>query len=206
MLNLKNYHVPGVTNRKLSDRRVGPFMIEDMYGKQACKLALPKHWKIHPVISIADLEPLPDRGPVRSWQDASNVSMDPRQDFDDVILSLAWDCINAREWKNLIFQTISTNFSYTSRPLRQFIQTSLVRASRYPPSSSALSLLPSRLGYLEEERCRKRNEIRDREGEGRERKREEQVTFPPCLSTSIKGLFWSGFNLNFFIQTRSVWA
>lgn len=60
MLNLKNYYVPGVTNRKLSDRRVGPFMIEDIYGKQACKLALPKHWKIHPVISIADLEPLPE--------------------------------------------------------------------------------------------------------------------------------------------------
>lgn len=60
MLNLKNYHIPGVTNRKLSDRRVGPFAIEDMYGKLACKLALPKHWKIHPVISIADLEPLPE--------------------------------------------------------------------------------------------------------------------------------------------------
>lgn len=60
MLNLKNYHVPGVTNRKLTDRRVGPFPIEEMYGKQACKLTLPKHWKIHPVISIADLEPLPD--------------------------------------------------------------------------------------------------------------------------------------------------
>lgn len=60
MLNLRNYHVPGVTNRKLSDRRVGPFMIEEMVGKQACKLALPKHWRIHPVISIADLEPLPE--------------------------------------------------------------------------------------------------------------------------------------------------
>lgn len=35
----------------------------------------------------------------------------------------------------------------------------------------------------------KRNEIRGREGEGRERKREEQVKFPLCLSTSIKGHF-----------------
>lgn len=37
----------------------------------------------------------------------------------------------------------------------------------------AFSLLSSRLGYLEEERLRKRNEIRDRKGEKRERKREE---------------------------------
>lgn len=43
MLNLKNYYILGVTNRKLSDRRVGPFAIEDIYGKLACKLVLPKH-------------------------------------------------------------------------------------------------------------------------------------------------------------------
>lgn len=43
MLNLKNYYVPGVTNRKLTDRRVGPFLIEEIYGKQACKLTLLKY-------------------------------------------------------------------------------------------------------------------------------------------------------------------
>lgn len=43
MLNLRNYYVPRVTNRKLSDRQVGPFIIEEIVGKQAYKLVLPKH-------------------------------------------------------------------------------------------------------------------------------------------------------------------
>lgn len=60
ILNLKNYYIPGVTNRKLSDRRVGPFAIEDIYSRLVYKLALPKHQKIYPVISIADLELLPE--------------------------------------------------------------------------------------------------------------------------------------------------
>lgn len=42
-MNLKNYYVSGVTNYKLTDRRVGPFLIEEMYGKQAYKLTLLKH-------------------------------------------------------------------------------------------------------------------------------------------------------------------
>lgn len=57
MLNLKYYYVPGVTNRKLSDRRVGPFRIKYIQGKLVCKLALSKYQKIYLVILIADLEP-----------------------------------------------------------------------------------------------------------------------------------------------------
>lgn len=56
ILNLKNYYILGVTNCKLSDRRVGPFAIEDIYGKLAYKLVLLKYQKIYLVISIADLE------------------------------------------------------------------------------------------------------------------------------------------------------
>lgn len=43
MLNLKNYYVLGITNRKLSDRRVRLFIIEDIYRKQVYKLALLKY-------------------------------------------------------------------------------------------------------------------------------------------------------------------
>lgn len=33
MLNLRNYYVPRVINRKLSDRQVGLFIIEEIVGK-----------------------------------------------------------------------------------------------------------------------------------------------------------------------------
>ncbi len=46
-------------NRKLSEPRVGPFVIKRTVGRLACELELPKTWKIHPVVSIAELEPLP---------------------------------------------------------------------------------------------------------------------------------------------------
>jgi len=58
-LRLQNYNVPGMTNRKLTEKRVGPFPIKRMVGRLACELELPKNWKIHPVISIAELEPTP---------------------------------------------------------------------------------------------------------------------------------------------------
>lgn len=56
ILNLKNYYIPRVTNRKLSDRRIGPFAIKDIYSRLVYRLALPKHQKIYPIISITDLE------------------------------------------------------------------------------------------------------------------------------------------------------
>lgn len=43
MLNLRNYYIPRVTNRKLSDRRIGLFIIEEIVGKQAYKLVLLKY-------------------------------------------------------------------------------------------------------------------------------------------------------------------
>lgn len=59
----------------------------------------------------------------------------------------------------------------------------------------AFSLLSSRLGYLEESRLRKRN--KSEIGRERERGEERRVS---NVSTSTKGLFWSGFNLNFYIH------
>lgn len=57
---------------------------------------------------------------------------------------------------------------------------------------AAFSLLSSRLRYLEESRLRKRNKLETE----RERGEERRVS---NVSTSTKGLFWSGFNLNFYI-------
>jgi hypothetical protein len=42
---------------KLSRQRTGPFKILERVGRLAYRLELPLHWRIHPVISIAHLEP-----------------------------------------------------------------------------------------------------------------------------------------------------
>jgi len=62
-LRMQNYNVPGMKNRKLTEKRVGPFTIKRIVGRLACKLDLPNNWKIHPVISIAELEPAPQDDP-----------------------------------------------------------------------------------------------------------------------------------------------
>ena len=53
------YSIPGV-NPKLSNQRVGPFKIVKKVGNLAYRLDLPEIMRIHPVISIAQLEPAPD--------------------------------------------------------------------------------------------------------------------------------------------------
>jgi len=58
-LKLDNYNIPGMVNRKLTEKRVGPFLIKKMIGDLACELELPSNWGIHPVISIVELEPVP---------------------------------------------------------------------------------------------------------------------------------------------------
>ena len=51
------YSISGLTNRKLSQQRIGPFKILAKVGQLAYKLELPPIMRIHPVISIAQLEP-----------------------------------------------------------------------------------------------------------------------------------------------------
>ena len=53
----QGYKVPGITNRKLSQQRVGPFIVKRKVGQLAFDLDLPPVMRIHPVISIAQLEP-----------------------------------------------------------------------------------------------------------------------------------------------------
>ena len=55
----RGYKIPGLDNRKLSHQRVGPFTIKKAVGPLAYELDLPPTMQIHPVISIAHLEPLP---------------------------------------------------------------------------------------------------------------------------------------------------
>jgi hypothetical protein len=51
------YHLPTTTSHKLSPQRVGPFTILRVVSRLAYELEIPRTWKIHPVISVAHLEP-----------------------------------------------------------------------------------------------------------------------------------------------------
>jgi transposase InsO family protein len=53
----KGYSIPTVVNKKLSPQYAGPFEILERVGRLAYRLKLPQHWTVHPVISIAHLEP-----------------------------------------------------------------------------------------------------------------------------------------------------
>ena len=57
----KGYLIPANAGVKkvLSQQYVGPFDIIRRVGSQAYKLRLPDYWRIHPVISVAMLEPAP---------------------------------------------------------------------------------------------------------------------------------------------------
>lgn len=57
----KGYSIPstiGVT-KKLTQQYAGPFKVLAKVGRLAYKLKIPTHWTIHPVFSIAQLEPCP---------------------------------------------------------------------------------------------------------------------------------------------------
>lgn len=58
----KGYLIPssfGVT-KKLTQQYVGSFQIVERVGQLAYKFGMPEDWKIHPVFSVAQLEPPPD--------------------------------------------------------------------------------------------------------------------------------------------------
>ena len=58
----KGYEIPstlGIT-KKLTDQYVGPFKVLEKIGKLAYRLDVPDHWRIHPVFTVAQLEPAPD--------------------------------------------------------------------------------------------------------------------------------------------------
>jgi hypothetical protein len=53
----KGYKLRGVPKAKLGFQRVGPFPVLAKVRSLAYKLQLPEGWRIHPVISVAQLEP-----------------------------------------------------------------------------------------------------------------------------------------------------
>jgi hypothetical protein len=57
----RGYNIPSIKclGPKLSQQYVGPFRVKEKVGPLAYKLNLPLRWRIHPVFTIAQLEPCP---------------------------------------------------------------------------------------------------------------------------------------------------
>jgi hypothetical protein len=53
------YSVPGIVSPKLGPQRVGPFLVTEMVGPNACRVDIPTDWKIWPVISVRHLVKAP---------------------------------------------------------------------------------------------------------------------------------------------------
>ena len=71
----QGYSLPGHPNRKMSNQRCGPFLVKRRVGRLAYELELPDNWRIHPVISIAQLESYPGPDPYGR----------PRPDYPDSV-------------------------------------------------------------------------------------------------------------------------
>ncbi|SLM36777.1 reverse partial [Lasallia pustulata] len=56
----RGYNLSGLKNPKLSNQHAGPFKILKKIDKLAYRLEIPRTMQIHPVISIAHLEPCPN--------------------------------------------------------------------------------------------------------------------------------------------------
>lgn len=53
------YQLPGRPNKKVSQQRCGPFLVKRRVGRLAYELELPPAWRVHPIIFVAQLEPVP---------------------------------------------------------------------------------------------------------------------------------------------------
>jgi hypothetical protein len=81
------YKMRGVPKQKLGFQRVGPFRVVDKVGRLAYKLEFPDDWRIHPVISVAQLEPAPSDPFGRTVEPPPAVEIDGDEEFEiDAIL------------------------------------------------------------------------------------------------------------------------
>ena len=86
------YSIPSTkkVGKKLGQQYVGPFKVLERVGRQAYKLELPAHWRIHPVFTIAMLEPAPDP--------ASDPFDRPRPDYPESV-HVDGDTDHLKSWK-----------------------------------------------------------------------------------------------------------
>lgn len=99
----KGYNIPStkVLGPKLSQQYAGPFRILEKIGNLAYRLELPEHWRIHPVFTIAQLEPCadPTKDPFRRPRPDLPASVHVNGDTDRVKSYEIEKIITSRETK-----------------------------------------------------------------------------------------------------------
>lgn len=53
----RGYTLPAIRNKKIGQQFVGPLTVKRRVGRLAYELDIPANWKIHPTVSVAQLEP-----------------------------------------------------------------------------------------------------------------------------------------------------
>lgn len=76
------YKLKGIPKQKIGMQRVGPFRVVDKIGRLAYKLELPDTWRIHPVISVAQLEPAPSDPFGRAVDPPPAIEVDGEEEFE----------------------------------------------------------------------------------------------------------------------------
>lgn len=87
----KGYSIPSAVSKKLDQQYVGPFRIIERIGKLAYKLDIPHDWRIHPVFTIAQIEPAPNP--------AEDPYERPRPDHPPPVEGTPGDTNELRSWE-----------------------------------------------------------------------------------------------------------
>jgi hypothetical protein len=100
----KNPFLRGQPNRKLRDRQLGSFTIEEQIGKQSCRLRLPATVRLHPVFHINNLRTCS----TSSLRCAIPMTVPKGDDEEFVVFQISAVCIKSlhgRRGKYLLFMT-----------------------------------------------------------------------------------------------------
>jgi hypothetical protein len=76
------YKLRGIPKAKLGLQRIGPFVIISKVGSQAYELKFPDGWRIHPVVSVAQIEPFKEDPFNREQPPPGPVMVDGEEEFE----------------------------------------------------------------------------------------------------------------------------
>jgi hypothetical protein len=85
--NESGYVASGISSHKLGPQRVGPFLVTEMCGPNACRVDIPSEWKIWPVISIRHLIKAPATPDTfrRNYSSTSAAPVEPHHEVEEVL-------------------------------------------------------------------------------------------------------------------------
>ena len=80
------YKIPANHGKKYSQQYAGPFQVLERIGRLAYRLDIPEHWRLHPVFTVAQLEPCPpEQDPYRRPRPTNPPGIDADQREDPKI-------------------------------------------------------------------------------------------------------------------------